>query len=138
MTQYHYRSLLICVNKDAGNALANIAAAFPGDPGAELGTFNDGRRVALVSDPTTPVGWWAEIQSKATMAGAISALKDGASYADERLAYLRQRDLTAEQWDMAGEVFPVVDVYDTLADGYQTEAMANLAAANGYVIMEQP
>ena len=129
MTDYHYRVLLICTNKDAGNALANLAAAYPNDPGAELGTFVDSRSLS-------PSGWYAEIPAKSTMYGAISALKDDADYSDNRLAYLRDRGLTAEQWAKAGAIFPVVDVYDTLDGGYRPTAMAELAAANGYTIVE--
>jgi hypothetical protein len=136
MNAYHYITLLICLNRDAGNALANIAASFPNDPGAELGTFTDGRMVALADDPTTPVAWYAEIPSKSTMAGVIAALKAGASYDDERLAYLRDRGMTADQWALADAVIPIRDVYDTLEGGYRPDAMANLAAANGYTIVE--
>jgi hypothetical protein len=136
MNAYHYVTLLICGNRDAGNALANIAASFPGDPGAELGTFTDARMVALADDPTTPVAWYAEIPSKATMAGVIAALKAGAIYDDERLAYLRDRGMTAEQWALADAVLPIRDVYDTLEGGYRPAAMAEMAAAHGYVIVE--
>lgn len=135
MTDYHFRSLLICTNREAGNALANLAASFPDDPGAELGTFADARMVALASDPLTPVAWYAEIPSKAAMAGVIDALKDGAAYSDDRLAYLRERGMTAEQWAMAGAVLPARDVYDATS-GIQPDAMANLATANGYTIVE--
>jgi hypothetical protein len=136
MTEYHFRTLLICVNKGAGNGLANIAASFPNDPAAELGTFDDSRMVALSSDPTTPVAWYAEIPSKHTMAGVIEALKDGASYDDDRLSYLRERGMTAEQWALADAVLPIRDVYDTLEGGYRPDAMTELAAAHGYVIVE--
>jgi hypothetical protein len=136
MTEYHYVTLLICVNRDAGNALANIAASFPDDPGAELGTFDDSRMVALASDPETPVAWYAEIPSKSTMAGVIVALKSGASYDDDRLSYLRERGMTAEQWALADAVIPVRDVYDALDGGYRPDAMTEMAAAHGYVILE--
>jgi hypothetical protein len=129
MTDYHYRVLLICANKDAGNALANLAAAYPSDPGAELGTFVDVRSLS-------PSGWYAEIPAKSTMAGVIQALADRAPYSDERLAYLIERGLTTEQWAVADAIFPAVEVYDTLVGGYRPTAMADLAAANGYTIME--
>jgi hypothetical protein len=136
MTDYHYQTLLICVDKAAGNGLANIAASFPDDPGAELGTFTDERRVALADAPSVPVGWYAEIPSKSSMAGAIEALKAGADYSDERLAYLRERGMTAEQWAAAGATFVAADVYDA-SSGYQPNAMAALAAANGYQVIVQ-
>jgi hypothetical protein len=136
MNAYHYVTLLICINRDAGNALANIAASFPDDPGAEIGTFDDSRMVALADDPTTPVAWYAEIPSKSTMAGVIEALKSGASYDDDRLAYLRERGMTPEQWALADAVIPVRDVYDTLDVGYRPDAITELAAAHGYVIVE--
>lgn len=135
MTEYHYQTLLICTDKAAGNYLANIAASFPDDPGAELGTFTDERRVALADAPSVPVGWYAEIPGKSTMAGVIEALKAGADYSDDRLAYLRERGMTAEQWAMAGAVLPARDVYDATS-GIQPDAMANLATANGYTIVE--
>lgn len=137
MSEYSYRVLIICVNKEAGNALANLAASFPSDPGAELGTFTDARMLALASDPTTPVAWYAEIPSKASMAGVIQAMKDRVPYSDERLAYLVERGLTYEQWAMSDVIFPYVDVYDT-TDGYSPDAMADLATSAGYVIVEVP
>lgn len=43
--------------------------------------------------------------------------------------------MTAEQWAIAAAVLPVRDVYDA-TNGIQPDAMANLAAAHGYVIVE--
>lgn len=133
MTEYTFWVMLVCTDKNIGNALAGIAASFPTDPGAEQGTFTDARMVALTGAPAAPVAWYTLLRAKAPMASVVEALKAGAEYSDERLAYLRERGMTSEQWAAAGAVFPVRDVYQ---GEFQPDAMANLAAANGYAVIE--
>lgn len=134
MTEYTNRALIICTNKDAGNSLANMAASFLGDPGAELGTFTDARMVALSSEPLVPVAWYVEVMAKPAFSGVIEALAAGADYSDPRLDYLKAspRNLTTEQWAMAAAIFPHVAV----TVGHVPGAMAALATANGYTIVE--
>lgn len=128
MTDYHYDVLIICADKDAGNALANLAASFPSDPDAEINTFSDQRKLS-------PEAWYAEIPAKASMAGVIQAMSDRAPYSDPRLAYLIERGLTSQQWAMSDVIFPHVYVYDT-AEGYDPEALNNFITSSGYTIVE--
>lgn len=133
MTDWRNYAAIICLDKDAGNALANMAASYR-SPTAELGTFTDERRLALASDPTTPVAWWAVTPCKDAFAGVCNAIADGAEYMDERLAYLRQRDVTEQQWAVAKAVFPHTET--GLAGQYDYDDFAAFAAANGYTIVE--
>lgn len=141
ITEWRFIALLITRNMEAGNELAHICASEPSDPLAELNTFNEWQRLALATDPATPVAYYAEVACKATLHGVVQALKDGATYDDQRIAYLHERGLTAEKWAMAGSVFVAAESYQYIQDdGTKTgrpEAMKDLAAANGYVIVEQ-
>ena len=132
MSDYNSIAVLICLNKDAGNALANISAAYP-SPTAELETFFDRQMAALSSDPTAPVVWWAEVPSKATLAGACQAITDNADYNDDRLAYLRERGVTAEQWALAKSILTTA-VFDRAE--YSHDDLLEFVSANGYTIVE--
>lgn len=135
MSDWNYITVLVCTDKDAGNALANLAAAFPGDPNAELHTFEDSRMAAPNTDPSNPTVWWASVLSKPTMAGVISALKDRAPYSDQRLSYLIERGLTLQQWNMADAIFPYVEVFNR-ADVQGTDFVTPFLSSHGYASVE--
>ena len=131
MTSYTDWLIAIAKSKDFGNALAHMAAAFPHDPGAELETFTDDRKC-------DPEAWWAVVPARPAMIGVIDALSEGVDYTDERLAYLRDRGLTSEQWEMAKDVI-IAAHYPRIVDVQihaDPQALNKLAAAHGYTILE--
>ena len=131
MTSYTNWLIAIAKDRDFGNALAHMAAAFPHDPGAELETFTDDRKC-------DPEAWWAVVPARPAMIGVIDALSDNADYTDESLSYLRDRGLTSEQWLMAKDVI-IAGHYPRIVDGQiqaDQEALNALAAAHGYTILE--
>jgi hypothetical protein len=142
VTDWRFVALLITENPEAGNMLAHICASEPDDPEAELNTFNERQRLALSSAPETAVAYYAEVACKSTLHGVVQALKSGAGYDDPRLDYLKAapRNLTPELWAMASGVFVAADSYQYIQDdGTKTpdhDAMTELAAAHGYVIVE--
>lgn len=128
MTDYNRIAVLVCTNKDVGNALANLAASFPSDPGAELGTFVDERMLS-------PTAWYAAMVCKESFADVVTALKEGAAYSDPRLAYLIERGLTMEQWNTAGVIFPYVEVY-VRSEVEGTDFVSQFVSSVGYTIVE--
>lgn len=133
MTEWRNYAAIICLDKNSGNALANMAASYPG-PTAELGTFDDDRRLALASAPLVPVAWWAVTPCKDNFAGVCNALSEKAQYSDERLSYLLARGVTEVQWTSAKTVFPHAET--GLAGQYDYDNFVAFAAANGYVVVQ--
>ena len=132
MTDYIFSAQVITTDKNAGNLLANIAAPYPSQ-NAEIGTFDDSRKCS-------PEAWYATIPCKASLKGVIDALNEDADYSDERLAFLRERGLTSDQWALAKAIL-VASVYRYIVDGQiqaDPEALSNLAATHGYTILEPP
>lgn len=128
MTEYQYYAILIASNKDAGNSLASLAASFPNDPGAEQETFDDGRKLS-------PEAWYATVPCKQSFASVITALKERVPYSDPRLAYLIERGLTMEQWNMADVIFPYVDVF-VRSEVEGTDFVTPFITSHGYSIVE--
>ena len=132
MTEYIYSASFITTDKNAGNLLANMAAPYP-SPDAETGTFDDSRKCS-------PEAWWTVLPCKESLKGVIDALNEAADYSDERLAFLRERGLTSDQWALAKTIL-VASVYQYIVDGQiqaDPEALSNLAAAHGYTIVPDP
>lgn len=132
MTDYIYRGQVITTDKAAGNSLANMAAPYP-SPDAETDTFQDDRKC-------TPEAWWVVLPCKASLKNVIDALNEDADYSYERLAFLRDRGLTSEQWLMAKSIL-IASIYQYIVDGQiqaDPQALSNLAAAHGYAILEPP
>lgn len=126
MTEYSQTAALICTNRDVGNALANLATSFPEDTGAELGTFVDSRMLS-------PDAWYAVVPCKPAFGGVCQAISDDAAYNDERLAYLRERGVTTEQWAAAKSIMQAA-VFDRAT--YSQADLEAFVAANGYTIVE--
>ena len=130
MTDYIYSAQVIATDKNAGNLLANMAAPYPSQD-AEIGTFDDSRKCS-------PDAWYATIPCKESLKGVIDAMNADADYSDERLAFLRERGLTSDQWALAKSIL-IASVYQYIVDGQiqaDPEALSALAAAHGYTILE--
>lgn len=128
MTEYSNYAILITLNKDVGNALASLAASFPNDPRAEQETFHDGRELS-------PEAWYAVIPCKQNFASVINSLKERVAYSDPRLAYLIDRGMTLEQWNMSDAIFPYVEVFvRSEVDG--TDFVTPFITSHGYSIVE--
>lgn len=132
ITTWRWLCAVICLDKDAGNRLANIAAAFPGDKGAERGTFTDDRMLS-------PAAWYALIPAQEGFAGVVDAINRDAGYDDPAIAYLRDREVTDQEWALAKQILLTAVAEVIQPDGTPTPApdlLANLLQQHGYTIVE--
>jgi hypothetical protein len=133
MTQFVDYVAAIAFDKDLGNALAHMATAFPGDPDADMHTFDDSRIC-------TPSGWWALVPARTTFSDVVDAINEQADYNDPRVTYLHERDVSPEMWAavVSGAIVRMVH-FPRIVDGQLNVTMQplfDLAADVGVTIVE--
>lgn len=132
ITEWKYMAQIITTNKAAGTQLAVLAAKFPGDPNSEAGTFEGVTQLS-------PQAWAVETPCTQAFVDVIDTLMADASIDDPRLAYLKDRGLTASLWGQAKQIIKAGWYQTWQEDGSYTlnpNALSDFIAAQGYVVVE--
>lgn len=132
-TEWKYRVYVITKNKALGQALAELAAAYPSDQNAEADTFTDQYQ-------TSPQGWAVVIPARQDFVEIVDALNEDVSVNDPRLDELRSRGLTTETWAQAKQNL-IIDWIQVWGDdgSYTTPpSLAVFCAANDHALIVAP
>ena len=133
VTKWRWIVFVITKNKELGQALAELAAAFPNDPNAETNTFVDRLQ-------TTPQGWVVALQARANFVDVVVALNEDVDILDPRLDELRNRGLTASTWGQAKQNL-IAEIHQVwLEDGTYVPCptLEEFCTSNGYTLLETP
>lgn len=95
-TEWRWTALIITLNKDVGNILANMSRPFLSDENDELETFSGKRMLE-------PTAYYAVIHCKQDYVSVLQAIIDDAPFSSSALNDLKQRQppLTEELWGIA-------------------------------------
>lgn len=130
VTEWKYRVYVITTNKALGQSLAELAAAFPDDPNAEVNTFEDRLQ-------TSPQGWAVVIPARQEFVDIVNAINEDVGVTDPRLSELRNRGLTASLWGQAKQSLVIEWQQAWFDDGsfVPTQTLEEFCTSKGYTLI---